>query len=123
MRRDGVMRRVLSPRCFALVLSCLLSRAGVEPVHAADEPTTHSEPLRVLFLGDQGHHHPADCAKILKPVLLRQSIELKYTEDLSQLNAQALSVFDCLMVFGNIDAIAPQQEQALLAFVEAGKGL
>ena len=37
------------------------------------------EPLRVLFLGDQGHHRPADRFAQLQPVLADRGIELVYT--------------------------------------------
>src|SRR5262245_40435687 len=42
-----------------------------------------SPQLRVLFLGDSGHHRPAERFKQLQPVLTAKGMELVYTEDLA----------------------------------------
>jgi len=78
--------------------------------------------VRVLFLGDRGHHAPAERAKQLSPVLAGRGIAIAYTEDANDLNAEKLAGFDALLVYANIDAIQPAQEKALLDFVEGGKG-
>src|SRR6185503_4735101 len=57
--------------------------------------------LRVLFLGDRGHHRPADRFKQIQPVLANNAIELVYTDDLADLNAGKLAGFDCLIVYAN----------------------
>lgn len=79
-------------------------------------------PVKVLLLGDKGHHKPADFAKALSPELARAGIEITYTEKLEDLNAQTLGNYDCLMLYANIDNIGPEQEKALLEYVEGGKG-
>jgi putative membrane-bound dehydrogenase-like protein len=79
--------------------------------------------LRVLFLGDNGHHRPAERFKQLQPVLATNGIELVYTDDLADLNPAKLAGFDCLAIYANHTRISPQQEQALLDFVAAGGGL
>src|SRR5687767_9951289 len=78
--------------------------------------------LRVLFLGDNGHHRPADRFKQLQPVLADKGIEAIYTDDLADLNPARLAGFDCLIVFANHTRIAPEQEAALLDFVARGGG-
>ncbi len=78
--------------------------------------------LKVLFLGDRGHHRPADRAAELIPVLAGRGIEITYTEDLADLNRATLTKYDVLLVYANIDRIEPAQEQALLEYVAGGKG-
>jgi len=78
--------------------------------------------LRVLFLGDDGHHRPADRFKQMQPVLATNGIELVYTSDLQDLNAAKLAGFDCLAIYANHTRISPEQERAILDFVAAGGG-
>ena len=68
-----------------LVLFTLVAALSSGASRAAEEP------LRVLFLGDQGHHRPADRFAQLQPVLADRGIELVYTERLEDLNPQTLS--------------------------------
>ena len=96
----------------ALVLGTLAQLAP-----AADAP------LRVLFLGDQGHHRPAERFAQLQPVLATRGIDLEYTEDLGGLTAAGLSKYDALAVYANIEAITPAAEAAIVDFVRGGKGL
>ncbi|HEX8201833.1 MAG TPA: PVC-type heme-binding CxxCH protein, partial [Isosphaeraceae bacterium] len=78
--------------------------------------------MKVLFLGDAGHHRPADRAAQITPVLAGRGIAITYTENPSDLNPRTLGRYDALVVYANIDAIAPEQENALLAYVEGGGG-
>ena len=87
------------------------------PVIGADPPK-----LRVLFLGDAGHHQPAARFKQLQPVFAGRNIDLTYTEALSDLNSKTLAGYDGLMVYANQTKIAPEQEKALLDYVAGGKG-
>ncbi len=79
--------------------------------------------LKVLFLGDNGHHKPATRASELLAPLAKVGIDLAYTDDLRDLNTEYLSRFDALMIYANHERIAPEQEQALLDYVDGGKGL
>lgn len=79
--------------------------------------------LRVLFLGDNGHHRPSDRFKQIQPVLNGRGIELTYTDSLEDLNFAKLAGYDALAIFANHTRIAPEQEAALLRFVEQGGGL
>ncbi|MBA3312766.1 MAG: ThuA domain-containing protein [Planctomycetota bacterium] len=80
------------------------------------------KPLRVLFLGDNGHHRPADRAAQLTPVLSGRGIDVTYTEDMRSLDDGFLSKFDALLLYANTERIEPQQEAALLSYVENGGG-
>jgi putative membrane-bound dehydrogenase-like protein len=81
-----------------------------------------AKPIRVLFLGDNGHHRPAERFRQLQPVLAKRGIDLTYTDRVDALNPKVLASYDGLIVYANTTKIAPEQEQALLDFVEAGKG-
>lgn len=111
------MTTSILPRALARVLAVLaglhLALAGV-----AAEPA-----VRVLFLGDSGHHRPADRFKQLQPVLAKKGIELEYTERMADLSRAKLAGYDCLAIFANTTRIEPAQEEALLEFVARGGGL
>jgi putative membrane-bound dehydrogenase-like protein len=79
-------------------------------------------PLKVLFLGDNGHHRPAERFRQLQPVLAKRGIELTYTDKIEALDPKLLASYDGLIVYANTTRITPQQEKALLDFVEGGKG-
>lgn len=78
--------------------------------------------LKVLWMGDAGHHKPAERMRQLAPVMLSRGIELIYTEDLSSLSLENLKRYDALLVYANIDAIAPAQDQAIVDYVTQGGG-
>ncbi len=108
------MRRARAFAVFALLLAPL----GL----TAAEPKPDAAPLSVLFLGDKGHHRPADRAAQLIPVMFDRGINVTYTEKLADLNPDTLKKYDALIVYANIDAIAPEQEKALLDYVAGGGG-
>jgi putative membrane-bound dehydrogenase-like protein len=78
--------------------------------------------LKVLFLGDNGHHRPAERFRQLQPVLAARGIDLVYTDKVEALNPKLLAAYDGLVVYANTERISPEQEKALLDFVEGGKG-
>jgi hypothetical protein len=55
--------------------------------------------LRVLFLGDNGHHHPAERFKQMQPALASRQIELNYSDSLEDLNPGKLPGFDCVLIY------------------------
>ena len=59
------------------LLSALIALLAASTA-VADEPAA---PLKVLFLGDRGHHRPAERAAQLIPVLAGRGIDVTYTED------------------------------------------
>ena len=65
--------------------------------------------LKVLFLGDNGHHAPKARADQLIPVLAQRGIAVTYTEDIKQLELSNLKQYAGLIVFANTtDLPAPQ---------------
>ena len=90
----------------------------------AQIPTARSaEPLKLLFLGDSGHHQPPARFKQLQPVLKERGIELTYTDKMTDLNAETLGKYAGLVIYANTTKIEPEQEKALLDYVASGKGL
>jgi hypothetical protein len=81
-----------------------------------------SKPLQILFLGDNGHHHPEERFRQLQPVLAARGIKLTYTERMQDLRPETLAAYDGLMIYANTESIRPEQEKALLDFVASGKG-
>jgi putative membrane-bound dehydrogenase-like protein len=78
--------------------------------------------VQVLFLGDNGHHVPLERCRDVASVMGQRGIDLIYTDDINDLNPQTLGRYDVLMLYANITKIAPEQEKALLDFVESGHG-
>ncbi|MFO0981470.1 MAG: PVC-type heme-binding CxxCH protein [Planctomycetota bacterium] len=97
---------------------CLALLAAPAPLR--DSPARR---VRVLFLGDHGHHQPAARAQSVLAVLARAGIDLTYTDDLGDLDSPTLARYDVLLVYANHTVITAEQERALGAFVAAGKGL
>jgi putative membrane-bound dehydrogenase-like protein len=95
----------------------LMSFVLMTPAFAQDKP------LQILFLGDNGHHQPALRFKQFAPVMRERGIELTYTDKLKDLNEKTLNQYAGLIIFANHDNIAPEQEKALLAYVESGHAL
>jgi putative membrane-bound dehydrogenase-like protein len=88
----------------------------------ADDPGDAGR-LAVLFLGDRGHHAPADRVEQLAPVLAGRGIDVTYTEALSDLNPDNLGKYDALVIYANTTEIGKDQEKALLDYVAGGGGL
>jgi len=110
----GPLRKSLTfDRLLVVLVLCLLPANG----RAADPPK-----LKVLFLGDNGHHQPRPRFNQLQPVLAKRGIELVYTDKVADLNPTTLAGYDALAVYANIEAITPEQEAALIDFVASGHG-
>ena len=108
--------------CFGLIVA-------TGPVAVAGQPASPSplgasggsgSSLRVLFLGDRGHHEPADRAAQIAPVLAGRGIQLTYTERLDDLNPETLAKHDALLIYANTTEISRAQEKALMEYVEGG---
>ena len=80
------------------------------------------ERLPVLFLGDRGHHRPADRAAQLLPVMAGRGIDITYTEDPADLNPAHLARYRAVLLYANIGSLADAQEQALLDYIAGGGG-
>lgn len=79
--------------------------------------------LKVLFLGDTGHHTPADRMRDIAPVMQSHGIQLVYTEDVESLRLDNLKRYDALLIYANIAKISPEQDNALTSYVREGGGL
>lgn len=108
------MRQLVS---FLCLLSLLAALESPNSANAVD-----SKPLKLLYLGDNGHHQPRARFGQLQPVLKARGIELEYTDVVGDLNAEKLAKFDGLVLFANIDKIEDAQAKALLDYVASGKG-
>lgn len=78
--------------------------------------------VKVLFLGDDGHHQPNPRAKSLLPVLADRGIDLFYSDDPADLNLEKLRQYHVVMAYNNHGAISADQLRALLGFVRNGGG-
>jgi hypothetical protein len=64
-----------------------------------------------LFLGDNGHHRPADRFKQLQPVMAKQGIEMDYTEKMDDVNPAKLAGYDCLAILRTPRAFSPNRKR------------
>ncbi len=109
-------------RCIRLLVSLIiLGGFGFPALNsswAAETPR-----LKLLFLGDNGHHQPAVRFKQLQPVMSERGIDLVYTDVADDLNPETLKGYAGLVIYANTEKITPAQETALLDYVASGKGL
>ena len=108
---------IMSVVCLGVLLStwATLGRRSAE----AAEPAR----VKLLFLGDNGHHQPALRFRQLAPVFAERGIELTYTDRTDSLNPRTLNEFAGLMIYANLTELKPDEERALLEYVRGGKGL
>ena len=59
----------------------------------AEEPAS----IKLLFLGDNGHHRPAERFRQLQPVLAAHGIDVTYTDKIESLNPKTLASYDGLI--------------------------
>ena len=84
--------------------------------------TSSAAPLRVLFLGDSAGHRPTNRFALMQPALASRGIDMTYTDTLDSLNSTNLARYDVLVIYANHTRISPEQEKALLDYVESGHG-
>jgi hypothetical protein len=78
--------------------------------------------LEILFLGHNSeHHNSAIYMPLLASTLSKEGISFTYTDNPNDLNTENLDKYDGLMIYANHEQITPEQESALLNFVEKGK--
>jgi putative membrane-bound dehydrogenase-like protein len=97
----------------------LMLVVGALPVTAVN---AQQPKIKILFLGDNGHHKPLDRFRQIEPVLAERGIRLEYADSAKVLNPETLARFDGLLIYSNLTKITPEQEQALLDYVAGGKG-
>lgn len=128
------MKKVLIFFLVALVIACTkqsgsYNRNASEKVSDVNAVSSKAEVTKarrgeVLFLGHNSKHHDSwKYAPWLGIKLFRSGINMTYTVDLNDLNTENLSKYDGLIIYANHETISPQQESAMKAFVESGKGL
>ncbi len=100
----------------ALILSLLV------PVLSSAQ-AQKPERLRVLFLGDNGHHQPTRRAKELLPALAKDGVDLFYTDDRDDLKPSELARYHAVMLYNNHLTVTRPQITALLDYVDKGGGL
>jgi len=109
-------------------LRTLMTAVGIlsflAPLCAAADAAKEKAPpsLKLLFLGDNGHHQPAVRFKQLQPVLANRNINLIYSDVVDDLNPATLKQYDGVVVYANIDKISADQAKSLLDFVASGNG-
>ena len=107
-------------RVFMALMPMLIAFSGTHSHGVA----VGQEGIRILFLGDQGHHRPSDLYRVLEPAMKKYGIQIVYSEDVANsLTKQRLNEFDGLLIYANIDAIGKEQEKAMLDYVASGKGI
>jgi putative membrane-bound dehydrogenase-like protein len=82
-----------------------------------------ARPVSVLMLGSKCHHRPADMVPLLTPSLAKAGIAVNYVEDVRTLTPARLAPFDVVAIYRDDGDLPPEQEAALVNFVEGGKGL
>src|SRR5688572_13887832 len=120
-RSRGGYRAVRLERIAAGIVLALL--AAAPPLHAQAPNGSRADRLRILFLGDNGHHQPTQRAKQLLPSLARNGIDLFYTDEREDLNDSELDRYDAIMLYNNHTTVSRPQLNALLRFVSDGGGL
>ncbi len=101
------------PKCVTVLLVAVMVQSVA----------TAAEPLQVLFLGDEGHHRPAERFAQVQGVLADRGIEMVYTDSLDDLSTETLAGYDALAVFANIDSLPGDAEAAILNYVREGGGI
>jgi putative membrane-bound dehydrogenase-like protein len=94
------------------------------PTRAADDPNQNptARRLKILFLGDNGHHQPIERLRQIHSNFSRRGIDFTYTDRLIDLNPTNLNRYDSLLVYANIERITPEAEKSILDYVKAGHG-
>ena len=85
-------------------------------------PSSNAADLKLLFMGDNGHHRPESRFQELAPALEARGIEMKYTDRMEDLTPEILAQFDGLVLYANIDRIEDAQAKTVLDYVANGKG-
>jgi putative membrane-bound dehydrogenase-like protein len=109
------------------VTSCTATEAGISQKSftntLADTAQKGQSGLRILFLGDNGHHRPEERLQQVLPFFAERGIHFHYTDRQDDLNLKKLRRYDALMIYGNRSNLTQNQETALLTYINEGGGL
>ncbi len=120
--------RVIRP----VLLGAALAAAAIAVVPAQQRPAAArpadadaGRPLRLLFLGHDRDHHPSGkLLPLIAAPLARKGIQFTHVSTPEEaLVASTLKHYDGIVMYANHETITPEQEQALVDFVEGGKAL
>jgi putative membrane-bound dehydrogenase-like protein len=78
--------------------------------------------VKVLFLGDDGHHKPLDRYRQVASEMTRRGVDLTYVDELGQVTPENLRRFDALLLYANTEKVTPAAEKAILDYVAEGHG-
>lgn len=104
-------------------LAALVGMASLAATASAAPQVEEDGRLRVLFLGDRGHHQPEARLHQVYGELGRARIAIDYEEKVEALTGERLALYDVLMVYANHLQIAPENEAAVAGWVHGGGGL
>ena len=111
--------------CF--LIAALLTGAANNPGRAqqAKPGAGKNKPIHVLFLGHVSEHHDAiHLFPLLAGPLAKAGYQLTFVASPEEaLRPEMLQYYDEVMLYANHTTITPEQEKALMDFVEGGKGL
>ena len=111
--------RFITPVFFLLMITFIFSSCDKPAKNLRDD----SGKLEILFLGHNSeHHNSASYMPFLASALSKEGISFTYTDNPNDLNAENLDKYDGLMIYANHEQITPEQESALLSYVEKGRG-
>lgn len=102
-----VRYNVYRPSCFMnlrplfRLLLALLVITVTELASVAQAAQQEGKRLEILFLGDDGHHKPIGCYRVLKQVYGPLGFNLTFVEDLKQITTEKLNQYDVLIVYAN----------------------
>jgi len=121
------MKKVTQKFTYLVVVMILLGSCAGNVKQKEKQIAINSEPpgrIEILFLGhDSEHHNSEKFVPILAMPLFQKGINITYTEDTKDLTPENLEKYDGLMIYANQVQLAPEEEAAIKAFVEGGKGL
>ena len=109
-------------RSLLLALATATTALASSPARGQAPVPEGTRPISVLFLGDKGHHNPAARAAGLIPVMAGRGVAVTYTEDLAAIEPANLAKYDALLVYANIESLAPEKAKAIVDYVAQGGG-
>ncbi len=98
------LRLSIAWRIAAAVILTALGAVTTPTLARADEdaaPGPVAARIKVLFLGDNGHHVPAERAAELVGPMAKVGIDVAYTDSLDDLNPSNLARYDALLIYAN----------------------
>src|SRR5882672_2670614 len=118
--KGAIMNRMsrwgLALAAIVIAVTCAAATMGAQTPAAAT--ATKGRTIEVLFLGHNSpHHDSARFEPMLAKAIESEGFHFTYTPDPNELNAANLAKYDALLIYANHATITPDQEKALLDFV------